>query len=212
MLFCTFAFVGCDNKTPIIDETKPELSVSQPQEGVKLILPQSAEVGEEVLVTAQIDPEYYVLNVLYNGQPCKKVDGGWKFTMLDVNVNVSAEVGKYTLTTADGIATLASSESALNIVVSESVIGRWELKVDLDSTYMTKLLTEVSTSEGSVLPKDAITIYEITKDTSNEIIGCTVVIDTTKLKAGKAWLMLSFESGNNHAAKGTLMLPITVTM
>ena len=182
----------------------------------------TAEVGEIVEVTVSVtDEDTVVQKVLANDIECTYVsEGKYTFEMPDADVSVTASVHTYQQVTSDGMLTLA--DGALTTIARNATYPSdmweenvWKLRVGIDANWMTALSerSEITSSDQSVIPDDAITVDLVTSydmgGSNNSVVAADICIDTSRISVGSSWLTIYLRSANT-SSDGELVLKITV--
>lgn len=195
---------------------------AQSGEGYTVSVPATAKAGDMVSVEVSVSSDdVRIVAVKANGTDCEVgADGKYSFTMPAENVTVTVQTEKLTQVDSDGV--FAMESNAMTTVAMGGMYPYnffdehvWKLRVELTKRiYMTLLGKDsyVRSSNGSVIPENAITFETVTdsENQSNEIIAVDVCIDTDLISAGTTWLEIFIKNGNNSSYKGTLMQKITV--
>ena len=195
---------------------------AQSGEGYTVSVPATAKAGDMVSVEVSVSSDdVRIVAVKANGTDCEVgADGKYSFTMPAENVTVTVQTEKLTQVDSDGV--FAMESNAMTTVAMGGMYPYnffdehvWKLHVELTKRiYMTLLGKDsyVRSSNGSVIPENAITFETVTdsENQSNGIIAVDVCIDTDLISAGTTWLEIFIKNGNNSSYKGTLMQKITV--
>lgn len=75
---------------------------------------------------------------------------------------------------------------------------------------MTILRKNISSSNTTSIPEDAIEIKKETASSGNLIIGADINIDTSKVLLGYSWIEINFANGNVSSQTGKLVFKLTV--
>lgn len=195
---------------------------AQSGEGYTVSVPATAKAGDMVSVEVSVSSDdVRIVAVKANGTDCEVgADGKYSFTMPAENVTVTVQTEKLTQVDSDGVFAMGSNAMttvAMGGMYPDNFFDEhvWKLRVELTKRiYMTLLGKDsyVRSSNGSVIPENAITFETVTdsENQSNEIIAVDVCIDTDLISAGTTWLEIFIKNGNNSSYKGTLMQKITV--
>lgn len=221
------AAVGCsENGKDQTDDRDQEYTITVTESEDYALAPSvtKAKAGTKVDVTLEVkNADQWAKAVLYNDSECTKTDTGYSFTMPDCDVTLSASMQAYAEVKENGIAKFAETNVttiAKNASYNYSDIlkDEWGLDVALDSAYMASLKSEVISSDAAVIPQSAISVKSYSKDDLKmgsvngfEIVKAKVLIDTTQIGVGTAWLTMHFENGNvSPKEEGTLVVKVTV--
>lgn len=224
LLFCilmaSMFFTGCSEGKK--DKEPETYDISPVNSALVTIEPSvaSATAGTKinVKVTLQTD-DSYLKGVYYNDKACTKTDDGYFFTMPAERVIITAETATYTEVLQNGFATFSDDNYkiiAMNAKHDSDNDSEWALTVDMNSSYMAILNTEIISSDQNVIPSNAVKVVQYSKKDLGisgandfEIVKAKILIDTSKIKVGSTWLTMNFVNGNTFD-KASLAVNINV--
>lgn len=111
--------------------------------------------------------------------------------------------------------TLALNSGNGDVWVGDAFVDTiWTFEISLNWGGYTSMLSDksqITSSDQSVIPAEAVSYKTRTSGSSNTLTGINIQVDTTKINAGKTWLEMYFRAGNGVSNEGTVCVEITVT-
>lgn len=179
----------------------------------------TAIAGDRVYFDVELlNGELELAGVYYNGTACEEAwGGGYRFTMPESDVTITVETSPLQEVTETDFVWLTSN-NMMDIAVAGEGTSSYESReflVAFDAPYMTILGSDVTSTNQSVIPNDAITIDEITLTDlightgSNVILQAKILIDPSKISVGSTMIIANFDNGNS-SGEGTLIFRVNV--
>lgn len=209
----TFTFVACGKDNPTPSAPKYTITLEQTDDYTLEADKSSSESFEYVNVTVNLlDFDKKVIGVKYNNDyASKKSDGTFTFLMPAKNVVVSVVLEDYLeQLTSDTTSRPFMTFSSANVKTLVPNSGDFSMYIATNGSYMSRIRSEIASSNQSVIPDDAFSITNKCSSGSNLIIGTNIIVDTSKISKGTTWLTVSFVNDNVSSQKGTIVVKLTV--
>ena len=173
----------------------------------------SAEAFDEINVNVKLKTADKKLVAIKYGQTTvtQNSDGNFSFLMPTSDVKISAVLEDYVESVkSDTSSSPFVSFSSANPKTIVPDTGTVKLYLGINANWMTILNTTFTSSDTTVIPKNAIEIENVLSSSSNAITGAYVCVDTTKIQKGYSWLDFNFVNGNSSSQKGKITVKISV--
>lgn len=215
-LVCSFSFVGCgkdDNGNNTPPQKEYAITIETSNDYTLTTSKEKAEALEEITVSITINNiDKKLVNIKYGDNIISKnSNGNYSFIMPANDIKISAILEDYVETLAtDNTSTpfMKYDSSNTHIVVPNT--GTIELYVKANAYYMTILHTNITTSNPTAIPRNAIKVEGRITSSSNVLIGADIMIDTTKIQKGYSWIDIEFINRNTPSQRGKITFKLTV--
>lgn len=211
-VLCSFIFAACGNdsginpkqyKINLETSTDYELSSNRTK----------ADAFDLIIISVTLKTaDKKLVGIKYGNETVSQnPNGTFKFFMPTSDVTVSAILEDYEEVLASDSSShpfVSFNKSNTKTVVPNK--GKVTLKTTINGSSMSILRTNISSSNTTSIPENAIEIEKKFAPSSNLIIGADITIDTSKVSLGYSWIEINFASGNVSSQKGKLVFKLTV--
>lgn len=211
-VLCSFIFTACGND-PGIKPKQYNIALETSNDYVLSSNRTKAEAFDQITISVTLKTaDKKLVGIKYGNETVsKKRNGTFEFLMPTSDVTVSAILEDY----EEVLASDSSSHPfvSFNKSNTKTIVPNTEkvtLKTTINGSYMTILRTNISSSNTTSIPEDAIEIEKETASSGNLIIGAYITIDTSKVSLGYSWIEIYFANGNVSSQKGKLVFKLTV--
>ena len=211
-VLCSFIFAACGNdpglkpkKYNITLETSTEYKLSSNKA--------KAEAFDLIIISVTLKTvDKKLVGIKYGNETVsQEPNGTFTFFMPTSNVTVSAILEDYEEVLASDSSSrpfVSFNKSNTKTIVPNT--GIVTLKTTINGSYMTILKTNLSSSNTTSIPENAIEIKKQTASSSNFIIGAYITIDTSKVSLGYSWIEIYFAKRNVSSQTGKLVFKLSV--
>lgn len=211
-VLCSFIFAACGDdpglkpkQYNITLETSTEYELSSNRT--------KAEAFDQITITVTLKTaDKKLVGIKYGNETVSQNrNGTFTFFMPTSDVTVSAILEDYVEVLASDSSSrpfVSFNKSNTKTIVPNT--GIVTLKTTINGSYMTILRKNISSSNTTSIPENAIEIKKETESSGNLIIGADINIDTSKVSLGYSWIEINFANGNVSSQTGKLVFKLTV--
>lgn len=211
-VLCSFIFAACGDdpglkpkQYNITLETSTEYELSSNRT--------KAEALDQITITVTLKTaDKKLVGIKYGNETVSQNrNGTFTFFMPTSDVTVSAILEDYVEVLASDSSSrpfVSFNKSNTKTIVPNT--GTVTLKTTINGSYMTILRKNISSSNTTSIPENAIEIKKETESSGNLIIGAYINIDTSKISLGYSWIEINFANGNVSSQTGKLVFKLTV--
>jgi len=211
-LVCSFSFIGCGKDDSGNDTPPPQppakeyaITVETSNDYTLTTSKEKAEASEEIIVSITINNiDKKLVNIKYGDNIINKnSNSNYSFIMPANDVKISAILEDYVETLAtDNTSTPFMKYDSSNTSIIVPNTGTMELYIKTNATNMTTCRTNITTSNPTAIPRNAIRTEGRITSSSFNLIGVDIMIDTTKIQKGYSWIDIEFTNANKTSQKG----------